>query len=148
MKPRKEPLHIPAASINDEITTKFSDNQYLIQMDIPGIKEEDLKLTFKDERLLNIHGFRYFQGTKEKKVFAQSYRVPTYNVDATQIKAALSNGVLRILIPKKTKIAPHSVHIVTDTKEDKETGNKAAGAKPIVSQNDAPKIDSEMKEMI
>jgi HSP20 family protein len=84
---------------------------YEIQVAIPGVNKEDVKIDLNDNHL-TISGERKFG--KEKKEndlhvvetqygnFSRSFALPE-NVDASKISAAYNNGILEINVPKDEK---------------------------------------------
>lgn len=79
-------------------------NEYLILIDVPGFKKEDIKIIIDGEYLevvatrnndftneTSIHNERYF-GTATRKFFVG-------NISKNKIEATLQNGVLELKIP-------------------------------------------------
>jgi HSP20 family protein len=97
---------IPLANISE------SENEYLIRIELPDVKKEDVKIAVADG-VITISGERKLeredQGETAIRVesfygaFARSFVLPDY-VDATGIHAEAKDGVLRVHVPKsKTK---------------------------------------------
>ncbi|GMO45514.1 MAG: hypothetical protein Pg6C_07510 [Treponemataceae bacterium] len=87
---------------------------YILDMDLPGMTERDVDLSFKDQ-VLSITAVQKDEKTPEKAEnseykwlireriltsFARHFTLPN-DIDAENIKAEFSNGVLTIHIPRK-----------------------------------------------
>lgn len=87
---------------------KENDNGYLISFDVPGIKEDDIKIEFHDS-VLRIRGERKSEHKDEKDGtfhtekyyghFERSLRLPD-TIDDDNVEAHYNNGVLQIFLPK------------------------------------------------
>ena len=81
---------------------------YLVAADLPGVRIDDLEITFQDG-VLTIQGQRQFMpDSSEERVhraesrygaFRRSMTMPTH-VRADGIEASTEDGVLQILVPK------------------------------------------------
>jgi HSP20 family protein len=90
------------------MNTREGEFAYHIDVDLPGVKKEDIKVDVEDN-MLKISGERSFKKeVKEEdyyKVetsfgkFQRNFTLPD-NVDAENIKASTDNGVLEIVLPK------------------------------------------------
>ncbi|SHH58260.1 Hsp20/alpha crystallin family protein [Thermosipho atlanticus] len=86
-----------------------TDNEIVIEAELPGLKKEDVKITIEDG-VLTIKGERKFNREDKKKnyklieriegKFERSFTLPEY-VDVEKIKAKFDDGILKIEIPKK-----------------------------------------------
>lgn len=91
------------------------DKNYIIEMDIPGVKKEDLQINIK-ENILSIIGLRKKEKTivdkekgetKEEVVvskYEERFNIKNEKIDIDNIKANLENGVLYIELPKKENV--------------------------------------------
>jgi HSP20 family protein len=102
----------PAADIEE------SDNMYLISMDLPGTKQENIKVDVND-RTLRISGERTRESKNEESNnyyersygrFVRSFSLPQA-VDPKKIEAHFEDGVLRVLLPKTETRAPQEIKI-------------------------------------
>lgn len=92
---------------------------YLLSVDLPGVKKEDLKIDMSGD-VLTISGERkYERDSKEagaSKVersygsFQRSFTLPN-SVEGNKIEAHLEDGVLRIVIPKSEQAKPRTIEI-------------------------------------
>lgn len=90
---------------------------YLVTADLPGVRTEDLEITFEDS-LLTIQGERHRMGDSAgEKVyraesrygaFRRSITLPSH-VMADAIEASAQDGILRIMVPKAPEA--HAKHI-------------------------------------
>ena len=84
------------------------DKNYFIEMDMPGVKKEDLEVGIK-ENILSIYAERKKEDKTENKEsvvvskYEQSFSVKD-GIDVDNIQANLDNGVLKITLPKKEEV--------------------------------------------
>lgn len=106
-------LWTPLADISED------KNNYTIQLDLPGVKKEDLKLSCSDGNI-SISGER-----KEEKVsdttkyhrvernygkYFRTFSLPQ-NIQQDKINAEFKDGQLKITIPKKDEARPKEIEI-------------------------------------
>lgn len=101
---------------------------WMLSVDVPGVKKEDLKIDVEGHRLV-VSGQRFAEesskggsdkeGTRWSHVerrfgsFSRSFTLPdSAEVDA--IEAEHSNGVLKIVVPKKSVAARKTISIKAD----------------------------------
>ncbi len=90
------------------VNTRESDDAYYIELDLPGIRKEDIEITTEDN-VLTISGERkrqeevneedYYRIESVYGKFTRSFTLPD-KVDAEKIKAHSKDGVLEVVIPK------------------------------------------------
>jgi HSP20 family protein len=95
---------------------------YLFKADVPGVKESDLSINLSGNRL-SVSGKReeekkqesetYFSYERSYGTFTRSFTLPE-GVDADKVNASLKDGVLSILVPKKSEAQPKKVAIKTE----------------------------------
>lgn len=90
------------------VNTRESENGYHVDVDLPGVKKEDIKVDL-NKGILTISGERK---TKEEINQEDYYKIETYfgkfsrsftlpdNADIENIEASSDNGVLEVIIPK------------------------------------------------
>ncbi len=93
------------------VNTREDDSAYYIEVDLPGVKKEDIEITTEDN-VLTISGERkvrdevkeddYYKVESVYGTFSRSFTLPE-NVDVNKIEAKNENGVLEIVIPKKVE---------------------------------------------
>jgi len=96
-----------------------TDQAYLLCIDLPGVKKEDVKVDLV-ENLLTITGERKYE--QEEKYgssrrfershgqFQRSFTLPN-SVDAKKVEASLEDGVLRVALPKSEQSKPRSIQV-------------------------------------
>jgi HSP20 family protein len=92
---------------------------YLVSVELPGVKLDDLKITL-DDGLLTIQGERSFaDDTSEQQyhrversygAFRRSITLPAH-VMADAVEASIEDGVLQILVPKAEEAKPKRIEV-------------------------------------
>ena len=105
---------------NPAVDVSESDSGYLIEVELPGLSEKDLKLEYKDG-ILSL-STAIADEKKDEKVgnwlrrerrefrFARSFAVPE-DANAEAIEAKLKDGLLSVHIAKKPATAPRLVPV-------------------------------------
>jgi len=85
-------------------------NQYIIEVDLPGVKEEDLDISVSGDKILTIKGKREIETDKKERnyyklersygSFERSLSLPDSG-DSKEVNAVFKNSVLTITMPKK-----------------------------------------------
>jgi HSP20 family protein len=112
-----EAFNAPVASesslgaFTPKVNTREGEFAYHIDVDLPGVKKDDIKIDVHDN-ILTIHGERnYKEEIKEEdyyKVetsfgkFQRQFTLPE-NVDVENISAFSNDGVLEVVVPKLEK---------------------------------------------
>lgn len=107
------------AAFTPAVDIRETDDSFLLSLDVPGLKESDVKVDVHESRL-TISGERKCEKNTDEKNFQRleksygrferSFQLPA-EADADSIKAAMENGVLEVLIPKKEISKPRAVQI-------------------------------------
>jgi HSP20 family protein len=107
------PVWAPALDISER------KDAYLITVELPGVKLDDLKITL-DDGLLTIQGERSFaDDTSEQQyhrierrygAFRRSITLPAH-VMAEGVEASFEDGVLQILVPKAEEAKPKHIQV-------------------------------------
>lgn len=105
------------STFNPAIDVRANDDHIVFVCDVPGVKHEDLEITLENG-VLSIRGQRPYQGNEKERVlvgrgygaFANRFTLPDY-VDAEQMTADLTDGVLTITVPKLPKAKPRRIAI-------------------------------------
>lgn len=94
-------------------------DEFVLVAELPGVKKEGIHLTI-DNGLLTISGERQAASTPENVDwlrneirtgnFTRVVALPRH-VNGDQISAELSNGILRVVLPKAEEAKPHVVSI-------------------------------------
>lgn len=124
------------------------DDHFLLTLDIPGMKKEDLKIEVHNEQVV-VSGERKQDekrnGYSERRYgrFYRSFALPTH-VDSAKIEAQYQDGVLKIYVPKSEAAKPRTVKIgdsesggifsrLLGKSEDKKTFDVSKGDKDRVA---------------
>ena len=95
-----------------------TDQEYLLEVDLPGFTAEQVQVEFEDGRL-TISGERTFQRQEEHKYhrvesrygkFRRSFGLPR-DVASGKIEAKFENGVLRLTAPKSEAAQPKRIEV-------------------------------------
>jgi HSP20 family protein len=86
--------------------------------DLPGVKAQDLTIDLRENLLTLIGDVAPLEGPEEGDVFRE-YRTGRYvrqftlaeTIDQAQIKAQLSDGVLRLTLPKVEQAQPRQITV-------------------------------------
>ncbi|OQX26139.1 MAG: heat-shock protein Hsp20 [Desulfobacteraceae bacterium IS3] len=106
------PVFIPAADIFE------TDKAIVLLADIPGVKTKDLNIDLRDNTLTLEGEIMPFEGADESAVLTE-YNVGKYFrqftlsevIDQSKIDAKLTDGVLRLTLPKVGKATPRKIAV-------------------------------------
>ena len=93
-------------------------DKILVRVEVPGMNEKDLKVSFEDG-LLTVSGERQFERKEDRNYhriertygsFTRTFSLPR-TVDATAIAANYRDGILEIDIPKREEAKPKQIQI-------------------------------------
>ena len=99
-----------------------TEDEYLVLVDLPGVKSEDVTIEFNDQ-VLTVTGTRVAVETGESQLVERPYGSFVRNltlpkgVDSEQIKAEYHDGVLELHIPKPAEIKPKKIAIGSGTQK-------------------------------
>jgi HSP20 family protein len=109
-----------------------TDDALVLNADLPGLDRDDLSIEIKDG-VLTVSGERkaehtenaggYYRVERAFGSFSRSLSLPE-GVDADQVSADFSNGVLEVRIPKPEERQPHRVEISGGTAAVNGTGEE------------------------
>jgi len=109
----REGIWYPALDIEE---TK---DEFTLTAEIPGMKKEDITITFSDGQLI-IQGERKFEKEEKDKTYHRIERsygkfmrrisLPK-DVEADKAKASYKQGILSVLLPKSEKAKPKEIGI-------------------------------------
>jgi len=99
------------ASFVPQVNTREGEYAYHVEIDLPGIKKEDIEITTEDN-ILTISGERkmkeeineddYYKVESAYGKFSRSFTLPE-KIDVENIHAESKDGVLEVVIPKLTE---------------------------------------------
>ncbi len=111
---RPGPVYSPAVDIFE------NENSITVLADMPGVKADDLNIDLRESVLTLTGRVATIDGTKETDVLRE-YRTGTFfrqftlaeTIDQAKIDAKLSDGVLRLELPKVEKARPRQITVRT-----------------------------------
>ena len=90
--------------------------EYLLYVDIPGVNREDISIDL-DNGQLTLTGNRYLEQTKGQLMeefgsaqYRRVFSVPQ-GIDLAKVDAELTDGVLRLHLPKSEAVKPRKIEI-------------------------------------
>lgn len=112
---RPGPVYSPAVDIFE------NDNSITVLADMPGVKAENLKIDLR-ENVLTLTGPVTSPEAPTESDVIREYRPGTFfrqftlseTIDQTKIDARLTDGVLRLELPKVEKARPRQITVRTD----------------------------------
>ena len=104
------------------LDVRETEDDYLVMVDLPGVKSEDVSIEFNDQ-VLTISGSRVPVETGESQLverpygsFVRTLTLPK-GVDSDQIKADYHDGVLELHISKPAEVKPKKIAISSDAQK-------------------------------
>jgi HSP20 family protein len=110
---------IPGRSAFPAMDLIEKENETLIVAELPGVKKEDVKITFENN-VLTISGSRKPNEIPEKaNLLINELQSGDFNrsikfgqdVETTKMSAEMSNGILTITLPKTESVKAKEIHI-------------------------------------
>ena len=87
---------------------KETEDFFLVELEIPGTKKEDIELHIKNN-LLSVSGQRR-KGTEFEEKFQRSFSLP-YSINEPEIQAQYEDGILQIALPKAEESKGRKIEI-------------------------------------
>ena len=107
-----------------------TDKEIVITAEMPGLERKDVEISIDDDTL-TIRGEKKIEENQKDKnvqlsersygVFLRVLQLPP-GIDPSSVQATMSNGVLKIAIPKPAKSEPKKIEVKEEAKQE----NKAA----------------------
>jgi HSP20 family protein len=108
------------AAFSPQVDAYETEKGYQIEVALPGLKREDIKVNFHQGRL-TISGERHFKNEQNDRryhvvessygSFSRSFQLPD-TVEPRQIQAQFEDGVLRVTVPKnEEKTMRHQIQV-------------------------------------
>ncbi|MEN8692107.1 MAG: Hsp20/alpha crystallin family protein [Desulfobacterales bacterium] len=94
-------------------------DHYYLRAELPGISAEDLdiqatgnNLSISGERKIEVEkdNVRYHRKEREEGKFSRAISLPG-DIDADGVSASLTNGILKVSVPKAEKAKPKQISI-------------------------------------
>lgn len=104
------------------VDAEETESHYLLSMDVPGIKKEDIKIEMKNG-ILTLSGERKLETTDANRHwterswgrFERSFTLGEF-VNTDKIEAIYKDGVLRVAVPKAEAAKPKTIEIKGEDK--------------------------------
>jgi HSP20 family protein len=124
----------------------------VVKADLAGVKPEDVNISVENN-VLTISGERKLERAEEREgyhriessygVFTRSFALPE-SVRTDEVEAEMTEGVLKVRIPKKPEVAPKRIQVKGHGEEPKQVvAPKQAEAKEAKEQPEEPKAEAE-----
>jgi len=116
-KTRKE--EFPSSEWTPPVDIFEVGNVFVLKLEVPEVEKDSIdikihenELTVKGERKLepDVHPDNYYRMERGYGHFARSFTLAK-SIDASGIKAALKDGILRVELPKKEEVKPKQIRI-------------------------------------
>jgi HSP20 family protein len=114
-----DPYDRAVSTFNPRFEIKERDDGFLFTADMPGVKEEDLDISLQNG-VMTLSGTRvaekrqenetYYAYEREYGSFSRSFALPDY-ADPEKIEAKLDNGVLFVVVGKRSEAKPRKVQL-------------------------------------
>lgn len=129
-----------SATFVPDTEIKETKDSYVVNIDLPGVREQDLEVSVTGNRLTVSGKREEEERSEEDRFFAYERSYGAFNrsfvmpeaADLDRLDAELRDGVLRISVPKKAEMQPRRIPI---------GGAKEAGGKELASGQPAEKSE-------
>jgi HSP20 family molecular chaperone IbpA len=109
---------VPGRIFTPAVDIFETDREITMLADIPGVKAEDLNIDLRDDTLTLTGAVPVFEGPEETAILIE-YEVGTFYrqftlsevIDQGKIDAQLTDGVLRLSLPKVEKATPRQITV-------------------------------------
>lgn len=101
----------PVNSLMPKTDVKETENEYIVESEIPGVKKEDIKINYSDDTLVFEvkseenkevkDGEKFIRRERRTQSFRRAFTVT--DIDRENIEASYNDGVLKIVLPKDKK---------------------------------------------
>jgi len=114
--------YFPALAARSPIVdVREKDGRYLIEAELPGVSEKDVKLELKngiltlsterkDEKEQNDESGKWIRRERRESYFSRSFELPE-DADGEKIEAVFKDGLLTVSLPKKPEASPRIVPV-------------------------------------
>jgi HSP20 family molecular chaperone IbpA len=103
--------------------TVDSDNEYMLLLDLPGVKVSDVTVNVEKPNTLTVHAIRKLKN-EEQITLEQKFLVDKKIADISTAKSTLENGVLTVQMAKVKPTEPMTVDVKTTDIDWKEEGER------------------------
>jgi HSP20 family protein len=109
------------AARSPAVNVREKDGRYLIEAELPGLSEKDLKLELKNNLLTlstekkeekndKADDGKWIRRERRESCFSRSFELPD-DADGEKIEAKFKDGLLTVELPKKTEATPKLVPV-------------------------------------
>lgn len=112
----------PVTGFTPPLDVRETDDEYLVLVDLPGVKSDDVSIEISDQ-VLSISGSRAATDTGDAPVserpwgaFVRTLTLPK-GVDEEHIVANYNDGVLELHVPKPSEQRPKKIAIATGSQK-------------------------------
>lgn len=109
-----------SGNFNPRMDVTENENNYIIQIELPGVPKSDVSVNVNDELLMTISGEKkrneqsnLLRSERVYGSFKRTLQLPE-NADVEKIKATYNQGVLELTIEKKQPITPKQYDITIE----------------------------------
>ena len=99
---------------NDNIRFNENKENFHIEIDLPGVKKDNLKVTYNDDTdVAYVEAKRTINtktGSKEE-TYNRSFRIDGHDFNTEQLKAEITDGVLRINVPRMERKEQNVINV-------------------------------------
>jgi HSP20 family molecular chaperone IbpA len=109
---------MPGSVFTPAVDIFETDKEITLLADMPGVKATDLNIDLRDDTLTLTGAVAPFEGPQEEDILIE-YEIGTYSrqftlsevIDQGKIDAQLTDGVLRLRLPKVEKATPRKITV-------------------------------------
>ena len=95
------------------------DDAYELLVELPGLSREDVSISFQNDALTisgnaerdEQEGEHYYRRERNYGGFSRTFRVAEHGVDAENIAATFTDGLLALRLPKTAEVLPKQIEI-------------------------------------
>ena len=100
-----------------------TDKTIEVSAEMPGLERKDVEISIDEDNILTLRGEKTIEEDKNVQHCERSYgiyyrllQLPS-SIDPSNVQATMSNGVLKISIPKPAKSEPKKIDVKEETKQ-------------------------------
>ena len=110
--PGRSKMHVTSDTWEHVVDVSETPDSVIVKAELPGINREEVSLAIEKQKIITLKGVRKREKQSSGKqfhrierfygAFERSFILPT-QVDPQKVNANLSDGVLKVVLPKKTR---------------------------------------------
>lgn len=139
--PSRAGVFVPSVDLTEH------ENEYVLKVDLPGMREQDIDVRIEDNNVLTISGERreeekkrvrgYEYSERRYGRFSRSVTLPS-NVETSKVEADFRNGVLEVHVPKTEAARARKIPIREEQRAL--SGNGGAQAQQAQAPQGQPRV--------